>query len=70
MSGLGPLLIMISLLRERLKLARQDERGMTTETMIITALLAAAALTAVGLIVDAILNRAPDIVNDIGGTGA
>lgn len=70
MSGLGPLLTVISLLRARLELARQDDRGMTTETMIITALLAAAALTAVGLIVDAILNRAPDIVDDISGTGA
>jgi len=35
---------------QRLRDAREDERGMTTETIIITALLAALAIIVVGLI--------------------
>ena len=49
----------ISVLWHRLQELRRDERGMTTETIIITALLAAAALFAVGLIVQAIRNPGP-----------
>ena len=50
----------VRLLRARLAAAR-DERGMTTETVIVTALLAACALFAVGFIVAAVNNRAQEI---------
>lgn len=48
---------------DRLRAARADERGMTTETVIITALLAAAALLAMGIIavkIDLWANDVPD----------
>lgn len=48
-------------LRVRLDAARSDERGMTTETVIITALMAACALFAVGFIVTLVNNRAQEI---------
>jgi hypothetical protein len=64
---LGPVALLVSLLLGRLRQARQDERGMTTETMIITAMLAAAALGAVAVIVNAIANKGDEIGNDIQG---
>jgi hypothetical protein len=65
MFGLGPVLAYMSMLWGRLQQLRDDDRGMTTEAMIITAALAAAALFAVGLIVNAIRNKAPQVSNDI-----
>lgn len=56
---------LMSMLWARLRQLQREERGMTTETIIITAVLAAAALFAVTLIVNAIRNRAPDIARDI-----
>ena len=65
MSAMFPELIGVELvvrhLRARLAAARTDERGMTTETVIITALLAACALFAVGFIVTLVNNRAQEI---------
>jgi hypothetical protein len=65
MSTIFPELIGVELvvrhLRSRLAAARADERGMTTETVIITALLAACALFAVGFIVTLVNNRAQEI---------
>jgi hypothetical protein len=58
---------MISMLWHRLQELRDDDRGMTTETMIITAALAAAALAAVVLIANAIGNKSQEIENDIEG---
>jgi hypothetical protein len=55
----------MSVLWGRLQQLREDDRGMTTEAMIITAALAAAALFAVGLIVNAIRNKAPQVSEDI-----
>jgi hypothetical protein len=67
MFGLKVIIPIISMLWFRLQESRKDDRGMTTETMIITALLAAAALAAVGLIVASIGNKAPQISEDIDG---
>jgi hypothetical protein len=65
MSAMFPELIGLELvvagLRSRLAAARSDQRGMTTETVIITALLAACALFAVGFIVTLVNNRAQEI---------
>ncbi|HEX8803956.1 MAG TPA: hypothetical protein VF743_07175 [Acidimicrobiales bacterium] len=67
MFGLGLITPIISMLWHRLQELRDDDRGMTTETMIITALLAAAALAAVGLIVAAIRSKSTQIQSDING---
>jgi len=50
-----------SVLRRRLDVARSDERGMTTETVIITAGLAALAVTIVAIIASRVQNRANQI---------
>jgi hypothetical protein len=51
----------------RLKELREDDRGMTTETAIITGLLALAALGALGVISAAIAARAGDSADTIEG---
>ena len=56
-----------SLYWTRLQAARADERGMTTETVIITAVLAALALAATAIIVTKVTSKANSI--DTGGTG-
>jgi hypothetical protein len=48
-------------LRQRLADARDDERGMTTETVIITAILAALALAAGAIIVAKVTTKANNI---------
>jgi hypothetical protein len=67
---LGPILTMMSLMWSRLQELREDDRGMTTEAMIITALLAAGALAAAGAIGNAVINKGNDISVDIEGTMA
>ena len=62
---LTPLVLLISLLRGRLGDLRADDRGMTTEAMIITAILAAAALAVVGAIAVAITDKGGQIEDDI-----
>ncbi len=64
---LGPIAVLISVLRGRLQQLREDDRGMTTETMIITAILAVAAATAVGVIVAAIGRKSNEIGTEIDG---
>jgi hypothetical protein len=64
---LGPLLVMISVLWGRLQQLREDDRGMTTETMIVTAILAFAALTVVGIIAAAITRKGNEIEDNIDG---
>jgi hypothetical protein len=59
------LLLIASLLWDRLKELREDDRGMTTETVIITAALAGVALLVVGWLVTAIRDKGTDIQNDI-----
>lgn len=45
----------------RMGAARGDQRGMTTETVVITALLVILALGAVGVIADKVMDKAEDI---------
>jgi hypothetical protein len=45
--------------------ARADHRGMTTETVIITALLAVAALTVGGIILSAVTKKGQTVKTDI-----
>ena len=52
---------LVTVLRSRLREARHDERGMTTETVIITAILAALALAAGAIIVAKVTNKANSI---------
>lgn len=59
----------ISALWGRLQELREDDRGMTVETMIITALLAAAALAAMTAIVAAIARKQGDVVHDLDSKG-
>ncbi len=51
----------VPLLAARLGAARRDQRGMTTETVVITALLVILALAAVGVIADKVMTKAEDI---------
>ena len=50
-----------TVLRARLAAARQDERGMTTETVIITAVLALLAITAGAIITQKVRGKANSI---------
>ena len=52
---------LLSLTWGRLQAARADERGMTTETVIITAVLAALALAATAIIVAKVTSKANSI---------
>lgn len=52
---------LIAVLRARLVEARRDEAGYTTETILVTALLAACALAAVGYLVSLIIAKAHSI---------
>lgn len=54
----------------RLRELRRDERGMTTETVIITAVLAALALAATAIIVREVTEKANTIDTGGSGTGA
>lgn len=64
---LGPIATYMSVLWGRLQHLRADDRGMTTEAMIVTALLAAGAIAAGGAIMNAVTNKGNDISNDIQG---
>jgi hypothetical protein len=52
---------LLGVIRDRLAEARHDEAGYTTETILVTALLAAAALAAVGYLVTLIIAKAHSI---------
>ncbi|MHB1927838.1 MAG: hypothetical protein ACYCUG_00105 [Acidimicrobiales bacterium] len=52
---------LLGVIRARLAEARHDEAGYTTETILVTALLAAAALAAVGYLVTLIIAKAHSI---------
>ena len=64
---LGPILTMMSVMWGRLQDLRDDDRGMTTEAMIITALLAAGAIAAATAIGTAVTNKGNDIGDEIDG---
>jgi hypothetical protein len=59
----------MKMLWNRLQLLREDDRGMTTETIVVTALLVTLALGAVALIANAVTGRAGRVANDINGGG-
>jgi hypothetical protein len=50
-----------SLLMARVRSAGADQRGMTTETVVITALLVILALAAVGVIAEKVMDKAENI---------
>jgi hypothetical protein len=62
---LTPLVLVASMLRDRLRLLREDDRGMTTEAMIITAILAGIALAVVGAIAVRIQDKGSEIEEDL-----
>ncbi len=64
---LAPIVLLITVLWGRLQQANADDRGMTTEAMIITALLAAGAIAAATVIMQAVTNKGSDIGEQIDG---
>jgi hypothetical protein len=66
LAPLAPLLLLLQITWGRLQLKRADDRGVTTEMIIITAILAAVALAVVGLIAGAIETKGDEIKTDIG----
>jgi hypothetical protein len=62
-----PLFTYMSVLWTRLQILREDDRGMTTEAMIITALLAAGAIAAAGAIMRAVTSKGDSISDQIDG---
>jgi hypothetical protein len=66
--GFGPFAMAWTVLRTRLAVAKDREAGYTTETIIITAMLAALALLAVGYIVTRVGATANNISTDGSGT--
>lgn len=62
-----PLFTYMSVLWTRLQILREDDRGMTTEAMIITALLAAGAIAAATAIMTAVRNKGDSISDQIDG---
>jgi hypothetical protein len=62
---LGPITFTMKILWDRLQLLREDDRGMTTEAIVVTALLVTLALGAVALIAGAVTNRAGTVAEDV-----
>ena len=58
---LVPVYVLATRLRARLAEARSDQRGMTTETVIITAVLALLAITAGAIITAKVMGKANSI---------
>jgi hypothetical protein len=56
-----PLLLLLQIHWARLQAKREDDRGITVEVMIITAVLAAVALVVVGVIARAIRDKGNDV---------
>ncbi|NKQ55576.1 hypothetical protein HFP15_22075 [Amycolatopsis sp. K13G38] len=61
---LSYLTVIVVTVRARIAEIRADERGYSTETVLVTALLVAAALAVIAIIVAAVTRKA----NEIGGT--
>jgi hypothetical protein len=66
LAGITPIM---SLIWNRIQMLREDDRGMTVEMMILTALMAAAALAAAVAIVAGIRNKQNDITTDLNSNG-
>jgi hypothetical protein len=58
---LAPLAMAMGMLRARLDAAKEREGGYTTETVVVTGLLAAAALIIIGIIVNKITTEANNL---------
>lgn len=65
MSGFKHCLFAMEFYWTKIKILRENDRGMTTETMVLAGLLTAAAIAAIALIRPAIENRAGDIAEDV-----
>ena len=59
--GLAPVALAVTMLRARLDATRHREGGYTTETVIVTGLLAAAAIIVIAIIVGKITNQASSL---------
>ncbi|MGH9209970.1 MAG: hypothetical protein ACRD2C_04740 [Acidimicrobiales bacterium] len=62
---LGPVIFTMKVLWNRLQMLREDDRGMTTEAIVVTALLVAAAIIVIGIVTAAVQNRANSIADDV-----
>jgi hypothetical protein len=69
LTPIAPLLLLLEITWARLQAKRADDRGITTEVMIVTAILAAVALTVVGFIATAINNKGHQIEGKITTAG-
>lgn len=61
---LSHLPVILATLRARIEQIRADERGYTTETVLVTAVLVAGAIVILGILVAAVTRKA----NEIGGS--
>lgn len=57
--------LIIATVRARIEAIRTDERGYSTETVLVTALLVAGAIVVLGIIVAAVTNKANEISNQL-----
>jgi hypothetical protein len=64
---LSSLFFVMAIVWNKLQILREDDRGMTTEAMILTAILAAGAIAAAGFIRNAVQDKGSDIGDDIEG---
>jgi hypothetical protein len=69
LAPLTPLLLLLHMTWTRLQIKRDDDRGITTEVLIITAILAACALAVVGAIARAITTKGGEVQEKIGQAG-
>jgi hypothetical protein len=69
LAPLTPLFLLLQITWNRLLLKREDDRGITTEVLIITAILAAVALAVVGGIAAAITSKGKEVETKIGQAG-
>jgi hypothetical protein len=70
LAPIAPLLLLFQITWGRLQLKREDDRGITTEVVIITALLAVLAIGVVGVIATAVTNKGNDVRDTINGVDA
>ncbi len=62
---LAYLALVTTTIRARIERVRADERGYSTETVLVTALLVAGAIVVLGIIVAAVTNKANEISNKL-----
>ncbi len=69
LAPIAPLLLLLQITWGRLQLKREDDRGITTEVVIITAILAVLAIGVVGGIARAVTTKGGEVENKIGTAG-